>query len=56
MRADLDAFAGELTVADLRDGFWPAYGALLVNVRNILAALDVVADAQPVEVPSPALA
>ena len=56
VRADLDAFAGELTVADLRDGFWPAYGALLVNVRNILAALDVVADAQPVEVPSPALA
>jgi cell shape-determining protein MreD len=56
VRADLDAFAGELDVDELPDGSWPAYGALLVNLRNILAALDVVADAQPVEVPSPALA
>ena len=56
VRADLDDFAGDLDVDELPDGFWPAYGALLVNVRNILAALDVVADAQPVEVPSPALA
>jgi hypothetical protein len=30
-------------------------GALLVNLRNILEALDVVADAQPVEVPAAAL-
>ena len=41
---------------ELPDGFWPVYGALLVNLRNILEALDVVADAQPVEVPAPALA
>jgi uncharacterized membrane protein YccC len=53
VRADLDAFAGELAVHELPDGFWPICGALLVNLRNILAALDVVADAQPVEVPSP---
>ena len=32
---------------------WPICGALLVNLRNILEALDVVADAQPVEVPGP---
>ena len=31
-------------------------GALLVNLRNVLASLDVVADAQPVQVPAPALA
>ena len=55
VRADLDAFAGELDVEELPEGFWPVCGALLVNVRNILAALDVVADAQPVEVPAPAL-
>ena len=56
VRAELDAFAGELDVDELPEGFWPVCGALLVNVRNILAALDVVADAQPVEVPAPALA
>ncbi len=56
VRADLDAFAGELDVDELRDGFWPISGALLVNLRNILAALDVVADAQPVKIPTPALA
>jgi hypothetical protein len=31
-------------------------GALLVNLRNVLASLDVVADAQPVQVRPPALA
>ena len=51
-RSDLDAFAGELAVHDLPEGFWPVCGALLVNLRNILDALDVVADAQPVRVPA----
>lgn len=55
-RADLDAFAGELAVHELPEGFWPVSGALLVNLRNILEALGPVADAQPVEVPAPALA
>jgi hypothetical protein len=27
------------------------FGALLVNLRNVLDALDVVAEAQPVQVP-----
>jgi uncharacterized membrane protein YgaE (UPF0421/DUF939 family) len=55
VRADLDGFARELAVDALPSGFWPVAGALLVNVRNILDALDVVAEAQPVEVPAPAL-
>ena len=54
-RRDLDVFAGELAVHDLPEGFWPVCGALLVNLRNILEALGPVADAQPVEVPAPAL-
>jgi Aromatic acid exporter family member 1 len=55
VRADLTAYAGEVAVGHLRDGFWPVAGAVLVNLRNILDALDVVADAQPVEVPRPTL-
>ena len=54
VRADLDAFAAELPVADLPHGFWPVAGALLVNLRNLVAALDVVADAQPVQASAPA--
>ena len=53
VRADLDAFAGELDVGALPDGFWPVSGALLVNLRNIVEALGAVADAQPVEVRPP---
>ena len=53
VRADLDDLAADLPVAELPHGFWPVAGALLVNLRNILAALDAVADAQPVQV-SPA--
>jgi uncharacterized membrane protein YccC len=55
LRADLDAFAGELALGELPERFWPVAGALLVNLRNVLASLDVVADAQPVQVPAPAL-
>ena len=56
MREELDALVGELAADGLPDGSWPVTGALLVNLRNILASLDVVADAQPVQVPAPALA
>jgi hypothetical protein len=49
VRADLDALAAGTDVG----GDWPIYGALLVNLRNIIEALDVVASAQPVEVPRP---
>jgi uncharacterized membrane protein YgaE (UPF0421/DUF939 family) len=56
VHADLERFAAELAVAELPDRFWPVSGALLVNLRNILEALGAVAEAQPLEVPSPALA
>jgi uncharacterized membrane protein YccC len=55
VRGDLSAYAEELAVGHLREGFWPVAGAVLVNLRNILDALDVVADAQPVAVPRPTL-
>ena len=56
VRDDLDALAAELAADGLPDGTWVMTGALLVNLRKILASLDVVADAQPVQVPAPALA
>jgi hypothetical protein len=34
---------------------WPVYGALIINLRNVLDALDPVAEAQPVRVPAPTL-
>ena len=55
VRADLSAYAEELEVGHLRAGFWPVAGAVLVNLRNILDALDVVASAQPMAVPRPTL-
>jgi uncharacterized membrane protein YgaE (UPF0421/DUF939 family) len=54
-RAELTAFADGLAVDELR-GLWPVYGALLVNLRNVMDALDAVAEAQPVQVPSSPLA
>jgi uncharacterized membrane protein YccC len=53
--ADVAAFrAIRAELEDLADDtFRPVAGALLVNLRNIIEALDVVADAQPVEVPAP---
>jgi hypothetical protein len=55
VRADLSAYVEGLEVGHLREGFWPVAGAVLVNLRNILDALDVVAGAQPVAVPRPTL-
>ena len=55
VRAALTAYAEEVAVGHLREGFWPVAGAVLVNLRNILDALDVVADARPVAVPGPTL-
>jgi uncharacterized membrane protein YccC len=55
VRADLSTYAEQVAVGHLREGFWPVAGAVLVNLRNILDALDVVADAQPVRVPRPTL-
>ncbi len=55
-RTGIAAFAKRLTPGDRQDGLWPVYGALLINLRNVADALDVVAEAQPVEVPPPASA
>lgn len=55
-RAELSALASRLAVDELHDDLWPVYGALLINLRNVLDALDAVAQAQPVRVPSPSLA
>ena len=55
VRAELRALANRLAVGELHDDLWPVYGALLINLRNVLDALDAVVDAQPVQVASPAL-
>jgi hypothetical protein len=55
VRVDLSAYDNELAVSHLREAFWPVAGAVLVNLRNILETLGVVAYAQPVAVPRPTL-
>jgi len=54
-REELTALANRLAVDELHDDLWPVYGALLINLRNVLDALDAVAAAQPVRVPPPTL-
>ena len=54
-RGELRELANRLAVDELHDDLWPVYGALLINLRNVLDALDVVVEAQPVQVASPAL-
>lgn len=50
VRAELDRLVDGL---DPGGRYWPVYGALIVNLRNIIEALDVVATVQPVEVARP---
>ncbi|MGZ4272409.1 MAG: FUSC family protein [Solirubrobacteraceae bacterium] len=54
-RADLSELSERLAGETLHGGLWPMFGALVVNLRNVLDSLDVVAEAQPVRVPAPAL-
>ena len=54
-REELRGLANRLAVDELHDDLWPVYGALLINLRNVLDALDAVVEAQPVRVASPAL-
>jgi uncharacterized membrane protein YgaE (UPF0421/DUF939 family) len=54
-RGELTGLSDRLATEPLHGGLWPMFGALLVNLRNVLDALDVVAEAQPVQVPAPAL-
>jgi len=48
LRERVDALRHELSVRELPDLYWPVYGALLVNVGNIIDVVDDVASAQPV--------
>jgi uncharacterized membrane protein YccC len=52
VRSHLERLADELDLAVLPDGFWPISGALIVNLRNILQALEMVAAATPVQISS----
>jgi Aromatic acid exporter family member 1 len=56
VRAELEALACDLAAQGLRGADWPVYGALMVNLRNIVDGMHTVADAQPVRVQSPVLA
>ena len=56
LRADLDAFAGELALDELPERFWPVAGALLVNLRNVLAVARRRRRRAARRVPAPALA
>ena len=56
-REDLESMARGLFAASGETTPRPVHGALIVNLRNILEAMDAVADAQPVRVPArPAVA
>lgn len=50
VREDLEAMAREFFDADAQTTPRPVQGALIVNLRNILEAMDAVAEAQPVRV------
>jgi cell shape-determining protein MreD len=52
VRAGLGELREEAFEADLPVEFWAVAGALMVNLRNIVAALGLVADAQPVSLES----
>ena len=54
VRADVEEAAHGLFRADRGPGLGPVHGALLVNLRNIAEAMDVVAGAQPVRPHAPA--
>ena len=54
-RSELSALADRLAVDELHNDLWPVYGALLINLRNVLDALAAVAEEQPVKVPSATL-
>jgi hypothetical protein len=54
-RAELGELSDRLVGEELHGAQWPVFGALLVNLRNVLDALDAVAEAQPVEVPAPSV-
>jgi len=54
-RVELGELSDRLVGEELHGAQWPMFGALLVNLRNVLDALDAVAESQPLEVPAPAV-
>jgi hypothetical protein len=54
-RGELGRLSDRLVGEELHGAQWPVFGALLVNLRSVLDALDAVAQAQPVEVPAPSI-
>lgn len=51
MRDRLDVVVDDLTGAGLPARLWPEYGGVLTNLRNVLAAMDEVARANPLGQP-----
>lgn len=50
IRERLRDLTRELSTANLSSLHWPEYGGLIVNLRNIVASMDVVAESNPVTV------
>jgi uncharacterized membrane protein YccC len=48
VRADLTRLADELSTEDLSARHWPEYGALIMNLRNVVTSMDRVAEQNPV--------
>jgi len=51
VRARLNSLAGDLSGSDLPGLHWPEYGALILNLRNIVTSMDRVAEQNPVALP-----
>lgn len=51
VRVDLGRLAHELSDADLSGPHWPEYGALIMNLRNVVTSMDRVAEQNPVVLP-----
>ena len=51
VRADLNQLAHDLSTEELSARHWPEYGALLMNLRNVVTSMDRVAEQNPVVLP-----
>ena len=51
VRRDLNGLAHDLSSTDLSARHWPEYGALIMSLRNVVAAMDRVAQQNPVTLP-----
>jgi uncharacterized membrane protein YccC len=51
VRADLNRLADDLSTEELSARHWPEYGALLMNLRNVVTSMDRVAEQNPVVLP-----